>query len=82
MLKHRRRRHDDASATWNIRLLCGGNALRTLPEGVQPGQTLQVQGPSGAIVQLQVPAGALPGQVIQVAAPLAPTVVGQPVQPA
>jgi len=49
-----------------------------LPEGVQPGQTLRVQGPGGGIVQLQVPPGALPGQVIQIAAPVAPVVVGAP----
>lgn len=51
----------------------------TLPQGVQPGQMLQVQGPGGGIVQLQVPPGALPGQVIQVSAPVAPVVVGAPI---
>lgn len=38
----------------------------TVPAGVSAGQMLQVQTPSGALVQIQVPAGVVSGQQIQI----------------
>ena len=38
----------------------------TVPQGVMPGQLLQLQTPSGQVVSVAVPAGMAPGGVFQI----------------
>lgn len=54
-----------------------------VPEGAEPGATIQVQSPWGNTLQVQVPEGSFPGSVFQVQDPNAPvqaTVIGAPQQ--
>jgi len=46
----------------------------TVPQGVNPGQAIQVQTPAGATVQATVPAGVFAGQTFQISVPAAGTV--------
>ena len=50
-----------------------------VPQGANPGETLQVTAPNGVAIQVQIPAGCGSGSTFQVAIPTQP-VMQQPVQ--
>jgi len=55
------------SAQMAAPLAPGGQMSVTIPPGIAPGSSLQVQSPTGQVIAVTVPPGTMAGQTIQVA---------------